>query len=300
MILNPETDLILTRTLAAPRALLWECWTNPRHLPEWFVPRPHKVVACDLDVRVGGRFNTTFDVEGTVMVNDGVYLEVIEGEKLVFTDTYTEGWKPAPEPFMTAIVTFADAPGGGTTYTAVARHRNPEAAKTHADMGFHDGWGAVAGQMEGFAQALAARTLTIERVIAAPVAAIWRAWTDPEALPKWWGPEGFTCHTRRIDLREGGEWDFDMIGPDGTIWPNHHRITRHLAPALIRYEIRTTADGPLHADVRVGFDPVEGGTRVTLSMTFADQEQHDGAKAFGAVELGQQTLAKLARQVGAP
>lgn len=299
MILNPETDLILTRTLAAPRALLWDCWTSPRHLPEWFVPKPHRVVACELDVRVGGRCNTTFDVEGNVMVNEGVYLEVIEGEKLVFTDTYTEGWKPAPEPFMTAIVTFADAPGGGTTYTAIARHRTPESAKSHADMGFHDGWGTVAGQLEGYAQGLEARTMVLDRVIAAPVQAIWAAWTDPQALPQWWGPEGYSCRTTRIDLREGGEWAFDMIGPDGKVWPNHHRITRHRAPALIRYQIRTTDTGPLHADVCVTLDPVEGGTRVTLSMTFADQAQFDGAKDFGAHELGLQTLAKLARHVGA-
>lgn len=300
MILNPETDLILTRTLMAPRALLWDCWTQPQHLVHWFVPRPHRVVACDLDVRVGGRCNTTFEVEGRIMPNEGVYLEVIEGEKLVFTDTYTEGWKPAPEPFMTAIVTFADAPGGGTTYTAVARHRSPEAAKTHADMGFFDGWGTVAGQMEGYAQGLAARTMVLERVIAAPVQAIWQAWTNPDALPKWWGPDGFSCRTRRIDLREGGEWVFDMIGPDGKVWPNHHRITRHQPPSLIRYELLTGENGPRHADVRATFDAVEGGTRVRLSMTFADQAQHDGAKGFGAHELGLQTLGKLARQVGAP
>lgn len=299
MHLDPETDLILTRTLAAPRALLWECWTNPRHLPEWFVPKPHKVVACELDVRPGGRCNTTFDVDGNVMVNEGVYLEVIEGEKLVFTDTYTEGWKPAPEPFMTAIVTFADAPGGGTTYTAIARHRNPEAAKTHADMGFHDGWGTVAGQLEGYAQSLAARTMVLERVIAGPVQAIWQAWNDPTVLPQWWGPDGFSCRTSRIDLREGGEWVFDMIGPDGTVYPNHHRITRHQAPSLICYDLLNGENGPLHADVRATFDPVEGGTRVRLSMLFADQAEHDGALGFGALELGLQTLGKLARQVGA-
>jgi len=108
--LDPTTDLSFTRTLAAPRQLIWECWTDPRHIPHFFVPAPHKVTAVDIDLRVGGRFNTTFDVEGNVMDNRGVYLEVVPGEKLVFTDAYTEGWKPAPEPFMTAILLLADAP----------------------------------------------------------------------------------------------------------------------------------------------------------------------------------------------
>jgi uncharacterized protein YndB with AHSA1/START domain len=46
---------------------------------------------------------------------------------------------------------------------------------------------------------------------------------NPETLPQWWGPDGYTCRTKRINLRAGGEWVFDMIGPDGKVWPNHHR-----------------------------------------------------------------------------
>ena len=152
--LDPATDLSFTRTLAAPRQLIWECWTRPEHIPHFFVPAPHKVTNVDIDLKVGGRFNTTFEVEGNVMENKGVYLEVVPEEKLVFTDAYTEGWKPAPEPFMTAILLLADAPGGGTTYTAIARHRNPETKKNHEDMGFFDGWGTVATQLETYAKGL--------------------------------------------------------------------------------------------------------------------------------------------------
>ena len=151
---DPDLDLVLVRELAAPRAVIWRCWTEPEHLMQWFVPKPHKVTACHLDVRVGGACNTTFDVEGAVMENKGVYLEVVPEEKLVFTDTYTEGWKPAAEPFMTAIVTFEDLGGGRTRYTAVARHRNAESARQHRDMGFHDGWGTVATQLEAYAQGM--------------------------------------------------------------------------------------------------------------------------------------------------
>jgi uncharacterized protein YndB with AHSA1/START domain len=112
------------------------------------------VTSVDIDLRVGGRFNTIFEVEGRLMDNRGVYLEVVPGENLVFTDAYTEGWKPAPEPFMTAILLLADAPGGGTTYTAIARHRNPETRKVHEEMGFFDGWGTVATQLEDYAKGL--------------------------------------------------------------------------------------------------------------------------------------------------
>jgi uncharacterized protein YndB with AHSA1/START domain len=155
MELDPERDLVLTRDLNAPRAVLYDCWTSEEHLPHWFVPKPHRVTACKLDVRAGGACCTTFDVEGNIMENNGIYLEVVPNEKLVFTDTYTAGWKPAPEPFMTAILTFDDLGGGRTRYTAVVRHRSKEAAEQHKQMGFHDGWGTVATQLEAYAQGLA-------------------------------------------------------------------------------------------------------------------------------------------------
>ncbi|PJE29103.1 Uncharacterized conserved protein YndB, AHSA1/START domain [Pseudooceanicola antarcticus] len=150
---SPRTDLSFTRHLAVPRALVWECWTRPEHIPHFFIPAPHRVTACDIDLRVGGRFNTTFEVEGNVMENTGVYLEVIEGRRLVFTDAYSEGWKPAPDPFMTAILDFEDD-GEGTRYTVTVRHRSPEACAQHEQMGFFDGWGTVASQLEAYAATL--------------------------------------------------------------------------------------------------------------------------------------------------
>ena len=81
MKLNPETDLSFTRTLNAPRSLLWECWTTPAHLKHFFIPKPHSLAACEVDLKVGGKFNTTMNVEGSLMENKGVFLEIIEGER---------------------------------------------------------------------------------------------------------------------------------------------------------------------------------------------------------------------------
>ncbi len=106
MNLDPSTDLTFTRDIDAPRALLWECWTTPEHIKHFFVPTPHEVSDCQIDLRPGGRFNTIFKVQGKEMRNDGVCLEVVERRRLVFTDAYTEGWKLAADPFMTAIINF--------------------------------------------------------------------------------------------------------------------------------------------------------------------------------------------------
>jgi len=151
---DPETDLSFTRTLPVPRALVWECWTSEQHLPQFFVPKPHKVTACKLDLRAGGACCTTFEVEGSIVENNGVYLEVVPGKRLVFTDTYTEGWKPAADPFMTAIIDLSDVPGGGTIYTATARHRTAEAAERHKAMCFYEGWGIVVDQLVAYIQTM--------------------------------------------------------------------------------------------------------------------------------------------------
>lgn len=152
--LDPELDLVLVREVNAPRDIIFECWTSEQHLPHFFVPKPHKVTSCNIDPRVGGAFESTFDVDGNVMENKGVFLEVVPNEKLVFTDTYSVGWKPAAEPFMTALLFLEDLGGGRTKYTAIARHRNSDTAKQHAAMGFQDGWGTVVTQLETYAQSL--------------------------------------------------------------------------------------------------------------------------------------------------
>lgn len=152
--LNPETDLTFTRTLNAPRTILWDCWTTPAHLKEFFMPKPHALAACEVDLRIGGKFNTTMEVEGNLMENTGVFLEIIPQTRLVFTDAYSEGWAPAADPFMTAIIDFAESGDGQTSYTATARHRTAEACQQHKDMGFFEGWGIVATQLEAYAQAL--------------------------------------------------------------------------------------------------------------------------------------------------
>lgn len=145
---------------------------------------------------------------------------------------------------------------------------------------------------------LSDRTMTITRLIRAPVDVVWSAWWNPDSLPLWWGPQGFSCRTSRIDLRQGGEWVFDMIGPDGTVYPNHHRYGTIQPMQRIDYTLHWGENGPKHADASVRFETTPEGTRITLSMVFLTTQEWATAKGFGAEALGLQTLDKLARVVG--
>jgi uncharacterized protein YndB with AHSA1/START domain len=149
-----EHELVLTRLIDAPRRTLFRCWTEPELLKQWFAPLPYTITHAELDVRPGGTSMITMrSPDGEDMPLPGVYLEVVQDEKLVTTDAYTSAWVPSEKPFMTAIVTFTDE-GGKTRYTARARHWSAEDREAHEKMGFHEGWGQCADQLAALAAKL--------------------------------------------------------------------------------------------------------------------------------------------------
>src|SRR5580704_6751798 len=64
------------------------------------------------------------------------------------------------------------------------------------------------------------RELVLSRTLNAPAELVWEAWTKPEHIANWWGPNGFTNTINKMDIRPGGEWDLVMHGPDGTDYKN--------------------------------------------------------------------------------
>lgn len=157
----PETpppashDLVIRRTLAAPRAAVWRCWTEPELLKQWYCPKPWTVPEADFDLRPGGRFNTTMaGPNGERAENTGVWLEVVPMERLAFTDAFTEGFIPRAESFMTGYVWLSDGPDGTTEFVWGARHTSDEQVKQHREMGFEAGWNAAADQLEALAKSL--------------------------------------------------------------------------------------------------------------------------------------------------
>jgi uncharacterized protein YndB with AHSA1/START domain len=92
---------------------------------------------------------------------------------------------------------------------------------------------------------------------------------------------------------------FDMIAPDGTVFPNHHRYGAMIPEVRLDYVLHWGENGPKHADAWASFAEKDGVTTVTLGMVMATRKEWQNAKGFGAEALGLQTLGKLARAVGA-
>ena len=153
--LNPELDLVLERTIDVPRSLVWKLWTEPEHVKVWFTPAPWKTIDCEIDLRPGGKFNTTMQSpEGDAFPSSGCYLEVVPETRLIFTDALLPGFRPAEGSFFTAVIDMADSPDGGTRYRAIAMHKDPEGKTQHEEMGFLDGWGTALDQLVAHAKRL--------------------------------------------------------------------------------------------------------------------------------------------------
>ena len=150
-----DRELVLTRTLSAPRQNVYQCWTDPKLITQWFTPPPFTTLFAEMDVRAGGASLITMrGPDGAEYPNRGVYLEVVPNERLVFTDAYVSAWEPSDKPFMTVVLTFADAGKGKTLYTARVRHWTVADHQAHEKMGFHEGWGIATNQLEALAQSL--------------------------------------------------------------------------------------------------------------------------------------------------
>lgn len=146
-------ELSVTRLIDAPRDAVWRAWTE--RLTEWWCPKPWTTEIIEYDMRPGGRSAMVMrGPNGEESAMEGVFLEVIPAEKVVFSNAFTAGWVPQT-PFMVGIMTFADE-DGKTRYTGTARHWDEETMRQHEAMGFTDGWGVVAEQLEAVAKDIAA------------------------------------------------------------------------------------------------------------------------------------------------
>jgi uncharacterized protein YndB with AHSA1/START domain len=153
---DPDLDLVLERVVDVPVEKVWAAWTQPEHITKWFTPSPWTTPEAEVDLRPGGIFRTVMrGPDGEQQDNAGCYLEVIENERLVWTGALGPGFRPqaGPMPF-TAIIAMEPAGDGRTKYTAIAMHQDPEGAKQHADMGFHDGWGAALDQLVEYSKTM--------------------------------------------------------------------------------------------------------------------------------------------------
>ncbi|HKN75478.1 MAG TPA: SRPBCC family protein [Candidatus Acidoferrum sp.] len=302
---HAQQELILTRILGAPRSLVFRVWTDAKHVQRWWSPRGFTNPVCELDVRPGGLIRIDMrGPDGTIHPMKGVFHEIVEPERLVFTGTALEDEHGKPSLEILNTVTFEDF-HGITKLTLHARlvtkdfKLTPQVAAALA--GMEQGWSEslyrLADEIENsLAAALAAREIVLSRVFDAPREMVWNAWTDPKQIVKWWGPRGFTTTIHEMDVRPGGVWRQTMHGPDGANYPGKSVFTEVVKYKRIVFSHSGGKEGGPGASFKSTWTfEVEGDqTKVTIRMVFDSAEARElVVKEFGAIEGGKQTLARL-------
>ena len=139
------------------------------------------------------------------------------------------------------------------------------------------------------------REIVVARVIDAPVERVWDACVDPKKIVQWWGPNGFTNSTKKMEVREGGEWDFIMHGPDGRDYPNHIVFTKIVPHKLIAHD-HGGDDGKVFFKASMTFEAEGNKTRLTMRSVFATAQDRDFVvREYGALEGAEQNLARCER-----
>jgi uncharacterized protein YndB with AHSA1/START domain len=144
---------------------------------------------------------------------------------------------------------------------------------------------------------IAARTIEISRLIDAPRALVFEVFTNPKHIDAWWGPEGFRNETHAMKFEQGGLWHYTMHGPDGKDWPNWIKYNTIIPNEKLAYDHGGELNEPAHFSGEIRFADEAGKTRVTLCLLLPSVEDKEAKVKFGAVQGGEQTLARLDKYV---
>jgi uncharacterized protein YndB with AHSA1/START domain len=298
-----DRELVFTRVLDAPRDLVFEAWTDPKHVAHWWGPRGFTTTIHEMDVRPGGVWRLVMrGPDGVDYNNRIVFLEVAKPQRLVYKHDPEKGSEPVS---FQVTVTFADE-DGKTRLTMQMLFPSAAALdyvvkKYGAVEGAHQTLDRLTERLAHLTSGeSASRGLVMTRTFNAPRQVVFQAWTDPERLKRWWGPKDFTNPVCELDLRPGGAIRIHMRGPDGTVYPMTGVFHEIVEPErLVFTGTALDANGEPLFDVMniVTFAENGGRTTLTLHATVGKTTQAAAPYVAGMEEGWTQSLERLAAEV---
>ncbi|MDR3528304.1 MAG: SRPBCC family protein [Rhizomicrobium sp.] len=207
---NAARMIVTTRIFEAPRALVFDAFSDPGHLARWWGPNGFRTTTSAFEFRVGGVWRFVMHgPDGRDYPNCITFKQISAPQRLAYH--HGDGQEVEAISFEN-VLTFEDL-GGRTRLTMEATFPNAElrerVAREH-----HAVEGAVQ-HLTRLGEFLQADVFTISRRFAAPRALLWKLWTEEEHLARWWGPKGFEWLSGTLDLRPGGIFHYGMKSPDG-------------------------------------------------------------------------------------
>jgi uncharacterized protein YndB with AHSA1/START domain len=282
-------EIVSTRVFAAPRELVWEAWSQPEHLKEWWGPKGFSSSLQSFDFKPGGQWHFIMHgPDGTDYPQEWAFIEIVKPSLLVLDHL--------SEPKFRVTTTFEDLDGKTKiTFrqlfetTAICESVKPRAVPGNEQ--FFQKLAVHLSVMQGHV-----RELTITRVLNAPRALVWRAWTDPVHLAAWWGPSGFTNPVCKIDVRAGGAILIVMRAPNGMEYPMRGTFLEIVEPERIVFSNSAIddKDNPIIDGLTtVTFAERDGKTEMIL-QTRAVALTPEAVPMIGGMEAGwTQSIEKL-------
>lgn len=149
-----ETEIVISRIVSAPRELVFQVWTDPKHVALWWGPQGFRCTGCKIDLKVGGTFYLDmFAPDGNCYPCCGTFREIVPPERLVYTNESTGG-SPCGAglpPRATVTITFEDQ----SPKTKVTIHTQLNSAADRdavIQSGFDSGWNSALQSLEDYLQ----------------------------------------------------------------------------------------------------------------------------------------------------
>jgi len=260
-VLSPGKELTITRVLNAPIELVWKVWTEPDHIKNWWGPNGFTNTIFEMDVHPTGNWDFIMHgPDGKDYKNKSIFREIVKHKRIVY--------EHITGPKFIATVNFT--PQGKKTLLEwsmlfeTEEERDKTVKTFKADIGLKQN----IFKLEGYLKSVSSeKEMTLTRVVNAPREMVFKAWTEPAQLEKWWGPKDFTNPLCNVDARPGGEILIHMQAPDKTVYPMDGEFHEIVAPEKLVF---TTAaldkNGNRLFEVlnTVIFSDENGGTKINL------------------------------------
>lgn len=315
-VMKKKADLVIIRTFDAPRELVWKAWTEPQSFMRWWGPKDFTTPVSKIDLREGGKYlNCMRSPEGQEYWSTGVYRDIVPMERIVCTDSFADGkGNIVPASYygmlgdwpkeLLVTVTFEEI-DGKTKMTL--RHAGIPKGKMSEDT--ETGWNQSFDKLAESLKAEAPLTVIAEpgkqeivltRVFDAPRDRVFKAQTDPQSIPRWWGPKRYTTVVDKMDPKPGGMWRFihrDAEGKEYAFKGVYHEVR---SPERIVYTFEFEGVPDRVSLETVTFEEEAGKTRAIDRVVFQSVEDRDAMLNAGMVEGARETMDRFAELVEKP
>ncbi len=212
---NADREIVISRVFVAPRALVWQALTDPKHVGQWWGPRGFSTDTDKMDFRVGGSWaHTMIGPDGTRYPNKSVYKEIVPLERFV----YSHGGGREDGHGVNFVSTWLLEDAGQNRTRLTIRHVFPSAemrTQVVREFGAIEGGKQTLARLAEHLPAMQSRPFETVREFNAPRDLVWAAWTEEKHLKQWFGPKGLTMPQCKLDFRPGGTFHYCFRMPDG-------------------------------------------------------------------------------------